>query len=276
MINIKDLYFSYRKKPVLKGLNLQLQPGHIYGLLGSNGTGKSTLLKNIAGTLFPKSGTIDVLGHYPKQRKPSFLQQLFMLPEEFFLPGLTPKQLISGLSVFYPRFSREDFYKYLYEFEVPVENAVDEMSLGQKKKTLIAFGLACNTDLLLMDEPTNGLDILSKSQFRKILAHLSTDKRCIVISTHQVQDLENLIDHVVILNEGKVVFDHSMMTVGQRLYFGTAKDEEECHHALYAEKIMKGAAIVGSNTNGEESSVDLELLYKSVVLSGNSINTQFN
>lgn len=276
MISIRCLYFSYRKKQVLNDLNLQLKGGHIYGLLGSNGAGKSTLLKNIAGTLFPRRGMINALGFHPRERKPAYLQELFMLPEEFYLPGFTIKRLISGLAPFYLRFSKEDFYKYLYEFEIPITHSVDEMSLGQKKKTLIAFGLACNTRLLLLDEPTNGLDIIGKSQFRKILATITSDDCCIVISTHQVQDLENLIDHVVILDEGRIVFNQSIQSIAQKLFFGIAEEEFDHQRALYAENKMKGSPIVAVNNSGEESAVDLELLYKSVLISKQTITTQFN
>jgi ABC-2 type transport system ATP-binding protein len=276
MISIQDLHFNYGKQPVLKGLNLELQPGHIYGLLGSNGTGKSTLLKNLAGTLFPRKGKIDVFGFNPVERIPTYLQKIFMLPEEFYLPGFTIKRLIKGLAPFYPFFSKEDFHKYLYEFEIPIDNSIDEMSLGQKKKTLIAFGLACNTDLLLLDEPTNGLDIISKSQFRKIMATITNPSRYVIISTHQVQDLQNLIDQVIIINNGKVVFDQSMLTIAQKLSFGIAREDYEYERALYAEKKLKGSAIICANNTGEESHVDLELLYKSVFLSNEAIVSQFN
>jgi ABC-2 type transport system ATP-binding protein len=276
MIEIKDLHFSYRKKPVLKGLSLELYPGHIYGLLGSNGTGKSTLLKNMAGTLFPNKGVLDVFGFRPGDRKPVYLQKLFMLPEEFYLPGITTRRLVKGYAPFYPSFSNEDFYRYLYEFEIPLDNSIDEMSLGQKKKTLIAFGIACNTEVLLLDEPTNGLDIVSKSQFRKLMATLIDPSRYIVISTHQVQDLENLIDKVIILDNGKVAFNQSMETIAQKLSFGIARESFEYEQALYAEQKLKGSAIVSANNTGEESPVNLELLYKSVIFSNQAITSQFN
>ncbi len=170
MIKIQNLHFAYRKKAVFNGLNLSLERGHIYGLLGKNGTGKSTLLANIAGLLFPDKGTIEVLGYDPGKRQPWFLREVFMVPEEFYLPDIPLEQLLTYHAAFYPRFNKTQFQKYCTDFEIPLNSTLQHMSYGQKKKVLISFGLATNAALLLMDEPTNGLDIMSKSQFRKVMA----------------------------------------------------------------------------------------------------------
>ena len=177
MIDIKNLHFSYQKSKVFDNLNLQFQPGHIYGLLGKNGTGKSTLLRNIAGLLFPDQGSVKVLDHIPGHRNPAFLQELFMVPEEFYLPNVSIEKFVDCNASFYPRFDHARFNRYLREFEIPAGNKLQQMSYGQKKKALISFGLACNTSLLLMDEPTNGLDIMSKSQFRKVIAGAIDDQK---------------------------------------------------------------------------------------------------
>src|SRR5882762_11990817 len=159
MVTIHDFYFSYRRRPVFTGLNLDLRPGYIYGLLGKNGTGKSTLLRNIAGFLFPQRGRIEVLGFTPGKRQPAFLQKVFLLPEDLHLPAITMDEWIRHNAPFYPSFSRQQFNRYIADFEVPVEGRLDEMSYGQQKKALISWALAINAPLLLMDEPTNGLDI---------------------------------------------------------------------------------------------------------------------
>src|SRR5450755_3583912 len=166
MVEISNLDFSYRKKMVFEGLNLKLTPGHIYGLLGRNGMGKSTLLRCIGGLLFPKSGQIHSLSFLPRLRQPEFLEQIFIIPEEFYLPDIQPAQMVRTLAPFYPKFNVGQFNDLSKDFEIPMETKFGSMSYGQRKKTLIAFGLATNASLLLMDEPTNGLDILSKSQFR--------------------------------------------------------------------------------------------------------------
>jgi ABC-2 type transport system ATP-binding protein len=202
MVTIKDLHFAYRRRAVFSGLNLELQPGHIYGLLGRNGTGKSTLLRNIAGFLFPQRGGIRVMGFEPGRRQPAFLERVFLVPEEFQLPPFSLDRWVRRMAPFYSAFDHAQFDGYTREFGIPPAARLDEMSYGQQKKALISLALATNAPLLLMDEPTNGLDILSKSQFRKVIAGALDDQKCILISTHQVKDLENLIDRITVIEEG--------------------------------------------------------------------------
>lgn len=276
MISIRDLHFSYRRKPVFTGLSLDLQQGHIYGLLGGNGTGKSTLLRNIAGLLFPQQGTIRAMGFEPGKRMPAFLQKLFLVPEEFRLPAVAIGEWVRYNSVFYPSFSKPQFDRYIVDFAIPPEARLDEMSYGQQKKALISFALASNAPLLLMDEPTNGLDIMSKSQFRKVIAGAIDDHKCIVISTHQVKDLENLIDRVTIIDEGRILFDQTMDTISRRLDFLISFDGEQTALALYSETSLKGNALILANKSGEDSRPDLEMLYKAVMMEGSRINAVFD
>jgi len=275
MIDIQNLHFAYRKKPVFTGLSLQLQPGHIYGLLGKNGTGKSTLLRNIAGLLFPDKGKIEVLGFIPGRRQPAFLQEVFMVPEEFFLPDTPLWHLVEYHAPFYPKFNKAQFEQYIAAFEIPAGSTLQNMSYGQKKKVLISFGLASNASMLLMDEPTNGLDIMSKSQFRKVMAGALNENKCIVISTHQVKDLENLIDRITIIDEGKILFDQTVEAISRKLNFQISFDSEEIKQSLYNESSLRGSAIITANTEGEESKLDLELLYKAIVLNGAAVTAVF-
>ncbi|MFI5155660.1 MAG: ATP-binding cassette domain-containing protein [Chitinophagales bacterium] len=275
MITIQNLHFSYKKKPIFKGLSLQLQPGHIYGLLGKNGTGKSTLLRNIVGLLFPDKGKIEVLGFVPGLRQPAFLQQVFLVPEEFYLPDVPLQHLVDHHAPFYPQFDTKRFGKYIQEFDVPSDTTLQKMSYGQKKKVLISFGLATSAPMLLMDEPTNGLDIMSKSQFRKVMAAELNDQKCIVISTHQVKDLENLIDRVTIIDEGKILFDQTVDAICRKLSFRISFDQDEVKQSLYSESSLRGNTIITPNTHGEESKLDLELLYKAIVMNGHLIQSVF-
>ena len=276
MISIKDLQFAYRRKKIFTGLSLELQPGYIYGLLGKNGTGKSTLLRNISGHLFPDSGSITVSGEIPGNRRPSFLQEVFLVAEEFYLPNISVDKLVKHNALFYPKFSHEQFRKYIGEFDIPSDNTIQGMGYGQKKKVLISFGLACNTSLLLMDEPTNGLDIMSKSQFRKVIAGSLNESKCIVISTHQVKDLENLIDRITIIDEGKILFDQTIAQITQRLQFKISFDQHEIQEALNSESTLKGHTIIARNTDGEETKLDLEMLYKGIITNRANIQSAFN
>lgn len=276
MIDIKNLHFGYKKRKVFNGLSLSLQAGHIYGLLGKNGTGKSTLLKNIAGFLFPREGSIQVMGFTPGKRQPEFLRNVFMVAEEFYLPDVSVEKYVRLNAPFYPNFSLEQFRQYLQEFDIPKENTLQSMSYGQKKKVLISFALACNTALLLMDEPTNGLDIMSKSKFRKVIAGAVDDQKCIVISTHQVKDLESLIDRITIIDEGQILFDQTIDSINRQLQFKISFNHEEVKEALYKEPSLQGNAVVCANIDGEDTKLDLELLYKAVVTNGEAVRNVFN
>ncbi len=275
MIDIQDLHFAYKKKKVFTGLNLSLQPGHIYGLLGKNGTGKSTLLRNIAGLLFPDQGKVKVLNYNPGQRNPGFLQELFMVPEEFYLPNVSIEKFVACNATFYPKFDHNQFKTYLKEFEIPADNKLQQMSYGQKKKVLISFALACNTSLLLMDEPTNGLDIMSKSQFRKVIAGALDENKCIIISTHQVKDMESLIDRITVIDEGRILFDQTVDRITSKLSFKISFDNTEIKHALYREESLKGSSIITTNAEDEEGKLDLEMLYKAIVTNGEAIRSVF-
>ncbi len=215
MVTFDSISFGYGKQPLFKNLSLTLKAGHVYGLLGQNGEGKTTLLKMIAGLVFAQSGKCQVLGYQSIERKPSLLSQLFLLPDETHTPNVTALQYASINSVFYPLFDQAQFENHLTAFSVPFDQKLEKISFGQRKKVLIAFALATNTPLLLMDEPTNGLDIPSKSVFRKLISGAMTDDRCIVISTHQVRDLDSLIDEVLVLNNGQITYQQNLNTLAE-------------------------------------------------------------
>jgi ABC-2 type transport system ATP-binding protein len=265
MIEIKELHFGYQKnKPLFNGLNLSLSEGHIYGLLGKNGAGKSTLLKNMTGLTYPAKGACYFKNKSVFGRPVSVLEDVYFLAEELFVPELTPAQYVRGTAVFYPKFSKADFYRYLAALDVDMDAVMDKQSYGQQKKAMIAFGLATNTSLLIMDEPTNGLDIPSKVQFRKLIASVLTEDRCIVISTHQVRDLDSLIDTLLILHNGEVVVNQSMDEVAEKITFGSYANTEGLP-VLYEENGQRGKNVIMQNTTGEYSKVDLELLFNAII-----------
>ncbi|MCE7066718.1 ATP-binding cassette domain-containing protein [Dyadobacter sp. CY326] len=266
MIELDHVTFGYsKKKKLFEDLSLRLEAGHIYGLLGKNGAGKSSLLRNMVGLLFPLDGKINVSGFEPQKRQPAFLQDVFFIPEEIYLPSVTVEQYLNMLAPFYPKFDDSQFQKYIAEFDIPAGNKLTGMSYGQKKKVLIAFALATNTKVLIMDEPTNGLDIPSKSQFRKIVSAASDKDRLMLISTHQVRDLDNLIDSIIILEDSKILIRHSLDVVAERLCFGTLPSIEYDERVLYSEPSMRGYKAVFENSTQEETRVDLEQLFNAVL-----------
>ncbi|SHL99318.1 ATP-binding cassette domain-containing protein [Mucilaginibacter sp. OK098] len=273
MIAIKSLSFGYRHKPLLfKDLDLSLQQGHIYGLLGKNGAGKSTLLKNIAGLAYPEKGSCLFNGINVSNRPVTVLEDIYFLAEELFVPALTPEQFVKSTAGFYPKFSNADFYQYLKALDVDPASVMDKQSFGQQKKAMIAFGLATNTSLLIMDEPTNGLDIPSKVQFRKLIASVLTEERCIVISTHQVRDLDSLIDTLLILHDREIIVNHSVEEITEKITFGVFNDTNGLE-VLYEEDGMRGKNAILKNTTGKFSKIDLELFFNAITSGNNSLIT---
>jgi len=278
MIQLKTIDFGYSKKRLLfKNLSLELSRGHIYGLLGKNGAGKTTLLKLISGLRFITNGSALVLNENPALRKPEVLQEIAFLPEELYTPALKIKEFIKAYAPFYPNFNHIQFQEYLNIFEIEHQDyKIDKMSFGQKKKVMIAFVLACNTKILIMDEPTNALDIPSKAIFRKLMAPIPTEDRVVIISTHQVRDLHSLIDAIIILDSGKVILNESAETITEKLAFEVMEDTENDPYILYEEDNMRGKAVVRENTAQKETKVDIELLFNAVMLNKEKIQHIFN
>lgn len=277
MIQLKNVRFQYPKgRNILTDVSLEFQPGNIYGLLGRNGEGKSTLMKLMAGLLFPKAGSCQVMQKEVSQRSVQSLQDIFIIPEDFELPSVRIATYEKLQSRFYPAFDSNLFYTLISEFHLNPTDTIGGLSFGQKKKVLIAFGISTKTRFLLMDEPTNGLDIPSKSQFRKIIAATADQGKCIVIATHQVRDLHSLINHLIVLDGSHVIFDRSLWQVSQSLWFGKS-NTKNTEAAIYKEEGFGGKVVVplGKNT---ESEVDLELLFNAIIENPkkiiNALNTQ--
>jgi ABC-2 type transport system ATP-binding protein len=265
MINIQNLHFSYGRQPVYEDLNIQFSGGYVYGLFGKNGSGKSTLFRLIYGMLFPASGSVKVNTYESMYRQPGLLQQIYMVPEELYVPAVSLQEYVGHLSKFYPHFDETQMHRFISEFEIPQVKRIDQLSYGQKKKLIISIGLAANTPVLLMDEPTNGLDILSKSQFRKVIGSVVNEQRCILISTHQARDLESLIDRFSLIDGGRILYDKPIREIGRELKFVRLNKGEDARGLLYSENSIDGTLAVMPNLEEEDTRVDLELLYKAVI-----------
>ena len=262
MITINTLDFSYKNAAVFKNISLNFKRGNVYGLLGENGVGKTTLLKLICGLQHPTAGTCTVDEFVPSERNPYFLQNIFFLPEEVITDDTTPEKFVKKLGVFYPRYDHEYFLNLMNELEVDATKKFDTLSYGQKKKALLACALSLRTDYLLLDEPTNGLDIPSKALFRKVILQHCTDETTVIISTHQVKDVENLIDPIVILDHDEVLLNATFEEISNKLYFeyGAEKSDD----ALYSEMMPGGYINVLPNKFEMESKVNVEALFNAV------------
>lgn len=262
MIKVNNLAFSYGKDQVLKNINLTLEDGKIYGLLGENGVGKTTLLTLLCGLKKTQVGSIDADGANPYDREPSLLEQMFYLPDDVAPIYDKAYTWAKSRGKFWSNFSLDKFVEIMNVFENDVNQKLSAMSTGQLKKTYISFALACSTKYLFLDEPTNGLDIPSKSQFRSSILKYTSEDSTIVISTHQVRDLENVIDPIIILDRQDVLLNASLEEVSRKLFFdyGTELHQE----SLYSEQLPGGFIQVYPNVRNQDSKVNIEALFNAV------------
>ena len=276
MFTINNLSFSYNKRNgnLFHDFSLELNAGNVYGLLGKNGAGKSTLIYLMTGLLTPQGGEVLMEGDNVRRRLPKTMSDIFLVPEEFELPRLSLKKYISINAPFYPRFSMEDMKRYLEIFEMGDDMNVklNALSMGQKKKVFMAFAFATNTRVLIMDEPTNGLDIPSKSQFRKLVTSGMADDKMMLISTHQVRDISDILDHIVIIEHSQVLLNTSMSNVMGRLAFRPLREGD---HPIFVLQSPFGALGAVPAQEGEETKVDLEMLFNATLQNPQAIHNLF-
>lgn len=273
MIQVKDLAFSYGSLPVLKNISLTFGDGRIYGLLGENGVGKTTLLTLLCGLKKVAKGSIELDGNNPYDRLPETLENIYYLPDEVAPVPMKPLDWARAYGKFWPKFDLGKFIQVLAEFENPTDRRMDKLSCGQLKKCYIAFALAANVRYLLMDEPTNGLDIPSKAQFRSAVTRHTAEDSTLIISTHQVRDLENIIDPIIILDREDVLLNASLEEVCGKLYFDYSGQADP--EALYSELLPGSSVQVTLNPAGVESKVNIEALFNAVHAHKDTIKALF-
>lgn len=267
MIEVNNISFRYpgTKHNVFSNFSMSLEANNIYGLLGKNGTGKSTLLYLISGLLRPANGEVKVDGRLATDRLSEMLKDMFIVPEEFNLPAVTLDTYVKINKPFYPNFSQEVLESCLKDFELPQTLKLNELSMGQKKKVYMSFALAAGTKYLFMDEPTNGLDIPSKTQFRRVIANNMSDERTLIISTHQVHDVETLLDHILILSESEMLLNSSVGNICEHFSFEYRQPQEMDDTVIYAEPTLQGNAVIAKRgENDDETQMNLELLFNAV------------
>lgn len=278
MIRIENMSFIYPKgrRNIHTNLSLNLEENKIYGLLGKNGTGKSTLLYLIAGLLKPTKGTItmdaisdetgETVNHSTFERHPEVLRETFFVNEEYTLPPLTLDEWSNSLGGFYPTYSEEMFRQCLADFDITGNPKLTTLSMGQQKKIIISFALASGVKYLFMDEPTNGLDIPSKAQFRKVVSSCMTDERTIIISTHQVHDIEFLLDHIIIIDNDRLLLNASTGEITDKFTFEYRIPGSSMEGVIYQEPTLQGNATMAYRKSTDpETNLNLELLFNATV-----------
>jgi ABC-2 type transport system ATP-binding protein len=274
MITMNAVNFGYKPgRKLFENLNLTAEGGNIYGLLGRNGAGKTTILRLIGGLLFPHTGSVTVSGREAKERQPEMLADLIFVPEEPFLPKISGTAYLSRYAPFYPRFDAKQFEESTEAFGFDVGENLGELSYGQKKKFLLSFALASNCRVTMLDEPTNGLDIPAKSGFRKVLSGSVDESKTVIIATHQVRDIERLIDPIIIIEQSKVVFQRSSEEISKNMR--VRLQEKQPEEGVYYEKVFGGYAVLEKNSGDREENIDLELLFNAVTTNPRQIESIF-
>lgn len=270
MIQIQNLSFAYKRSyvPVLSNISLEINPGSIVGLLGKNGTGKTTMLNLLTGQLFPVEGSVTIDGEEAKTKSKSIYEKLYFIPDEIVVPNISLEKFIKLYSPFYKNYSQEVMDECMREFDVRMENkSLNKLSLGTKKKVIISFALATGVPYLFMDEPTNGLDIPSKRIFRKLINRYMSEEKIIIVSTHQVHDVEKMVDHILMIGGSDLIINDSVEGLADKYTFGTSP----CGEVIYSEKSIEGDLCVARRTDSEdETPVSLELLFEAANVKPNA------
>lgn len=274
MINIKKVKFNYKKQTLFNEINLTLNNGSIFGLLGKNGAGKTTFLKLIAGLLKPEAGECSVNGFNSFSKDPYLLNDIYFLPEVFYSPDSKVSAYAKRESQFYPNFNYAEFEENLDNFEIDKNKKISSLSMGQRKKVFISFGLAANTSILILDEPTNGLDIPAKSQFRKMITSSISDEKIFIISTHQILDVKNLVDSVLILENGEFLLNKPIWEIENIVVQKNVAGKT--NNSLYTEKSVAGELHLCENVENEHSEIDLEFLFNAVISKNENLISLFN
>lgn len=274
MITIKNVDFSYKGKTALfKDLSLNFPSGRITGLVAKNGEGKTTLLKLICGLLTRGAGEASINDFDPQKGEVALLEDLFFVPEEFEFPGFftSASSFAKAYSVFYPKFSNEEFEKLCQDFEIKLSHKASKMSMGQKRKLMLAFALACNTRVLILDEPFNALDVPSKEVLKKAMISRFDESKNFILSSHQIREMENLVDSICIMKDSQLVLNAGLEQVAEKFSFvlgGIAEGENninEGEEIIFSKDTAYGNVSVVENTSGKETVVDLELLFAAVL-----------
>lgn len=274
MITIENTSYGYKSNPLIFN-NISLEIGNgIYGLLGENGVGKTTLMHLICGLLFPKNGKCSIDGRNTAERQPEGLNRYFFLPEELQMPTESIVSFAARHSVFYPHFNREEFDLNLEELKIDRKQKLSSVSYGQQKKAMLAYAFALHTPYTLLDEPTNGLDITSRQALKRIISRSMDDESTLLISTHQAHDFENLLDHLIILGKGEILLNRSLDEISNRLLF--ARTDILPEESIYSEENLSGYFSIIPNEDGEENTPDIELLYKAVLQQPERYRACFN
>lgn len=249
VIQAKNVSKHYGKEVVLNNINFSIEPGKIVGLIGPNGAGKTTLLKGILG-LAPVDGELSVLGMNPKRDRELLIEQVSFIADTAVLPTwMKVKEIIAYVKAVHPRFSEEKCLNFLQATKIKQKSTISSLSKGMMVQLHLSLIMSIDSRLLVLDEPTLGLDILYRKQFYSLLLNDYYDKqKTILITTHQVEEIEEVLTDLIFINEGRIVLNSSMEDVAEQFVEleveQSGKDAAMVHNPLYCRSVLGGFRMI--------------------------------
>ena len=247
IIHARSVSKSFGNKLVLENIDLSVSKGEVIGLIGPNGAGKTTLLKSILG-LAPFDGELSVLGLNPQASRKSLMQRVSFIADTAILPSwIRVSEAIEFISNTHPNFNKEKACSYLESTNISLDAKVRELSKGMITKTHLSIIMAIDSELLVLDEPTLGLDIVKRKEFyQQLLGDYFDDEKTIIITTHQVEEIENILTRAVFINDGRIILDESTESIEDH-YFEVQVEEQHLDKAQAMNPIYSTKGIRGAN-----------------------------
>lgn len=258
VVNANNVNKRYGDHQALKNINFSIEPGRIVGLIGPNGAGKTTLLKGLLG-LASVEGELSVLGFNPAKQRTQLIEQVSFIADTAIMPRwLKVSQAVDYVAGVHPRFNREKAQHFLAKTNIKSNSRVSALSKGMITQLHLALVMAIDSRLLVLDEPTLGLDIVYRKQFyNALLSDYFDEQKTIVITTHQVEEIENILTDLMFINRGELVLDLPMESVAERfteLSVSNAQKaavEQAGYHAISEQQRLGGVSMLFENVASE-------------------------
>ncbi|UPA31135.1 ABC transporter ATP-binding protein [Terrisporobacter glycolicus] len=213
MIDIINLSKKFGKVHALDDVSFQIKEGKVIGIFGINGVGKSTILKSIASVIRPDKGKILIDG---EEMNPKLYNKIAFVPDmDTYFPHLTIKDTFAFMKEFYENWDEEKAIKLLEMFNLTEDKMISTLSKGNRARIKIILGFAQNAKYILLDEPFSGIDIFKREEFIKVMIEYISPEQSIIITTHEIAEIEDIVEEVVILHEGKLAFNFNVEDVRQ-------------------------------------------------------------
>ena len=258
MIKINNLFFNYGSADFLfKNINLNFEKGNIYGIVGENGSGKTTLLNILSGLIVNYKGEVEIDSVSSKKRNESYLKNFFYIPENMFDFDMRIRDFVT-LGKSYQNFDENKFKKIISKTDIKMSDKFSKLSKGWKKRVYIYFGLSINTDILLLDEVSEGIDIVAQKELIKYLLEYFDDNKIIILSSHHIEEFDRIIDSFIVVKDGGIVLNEKKDNIQSN--YGIV--EEEYKESIKESDIIKSDDFMGKKyyiikNRGDYDNIDI-------------------